>query len=89
MKGDNEWLDSSPEVYSVTIAKFPTAAEFPIEIQGFKTKSLFDTWAQVSNISYDCYKEFTSKTILNTNVTAKVSSADGSNLGPLGVVKCS
>ena len=42
MESDNEWLDS-PQVYSFTISKFPAAADYPIEIQGFKTKSLFDT----------------------------------------------
>ena len=53
MESDNEWLNSPPEVYSVTISKFPTTVDFPIEIRG-----LFKTEAQVSCVSYDCYREF-------------------------------
>ena len=45
MENDIEWLDSQPQVHSVTLSKFPTAADCPIEIQGFKTESLFDTEA--------------------------------------------
>ena len=67
------------------MSKFPTAADFPIEIQGCKTESLFDTGPQVSFISYDCYKEFTSKTRINANIEANISSVDGSNLGTIGV----
>ena len=59
MESDNELLDSPPQVNSVIIIKFPTAADFPIEIQGHKTKSIFDTGAQLSCISHDCYIEFT------------------------------
>ena len=58
IESGNQWLDSPQQVYSFTISNFPTAAHFSIEIQGFKTKSWFDTVAQVSCISYDCYKEF-------------------------------
>ena len=59
MENDNGWLDSPLQGYSVTISKFPAAAEFPIEIQPFKTKILFDTGTQVSCISYDSYNKFT------------------------------
>ena len=52
-------------------------------------KSLFDTGPQVSCISYECYKEFTLKTKVNTEVRTRVSSADGSNLGPIGTFMCS
>ena len=52
MESENDWLISPPDVYSVTISKFPTAVDFPFEIQGFKTKHLFNTGAQVSCISY-------------------------------------
>ena len=62
---------------------FPMTADFPIEIQGFKTESLFDTGAQVNFISYDCYREFTSKAKIDTNVKTEVISADRSNLGPI------
>ena len=50
---------STIKVYSLTISEFPTAADFLIKIQGLKTKSLFHAGAQVSCISYDCYREFT------------------------------
>ena len=36
-----------------------------------------------------CYREFTLQARKNMNEEAKVSSADGSNLGPTGVVICS
>ena len=75
-------------VYSVTISKFPTAGDFPIEIKGFKTDSLFDTGVQVSCISYDCCKEITSKARINTNSKAEVSSDDRSNFAPMGLVIC-
>ena len=76
MESNKELLDSPWQVYSVTISKFPTSAEFPIEIQGCKTNSLFDTGVQISCISYDCYREFTLKTKIYTKVKAKVDSAD-------------
>ena len=57
-ENESEWLDSPQQVYSVTICKFPTAADILIEMQGCTTYSLFDTEAQVSCVSYDCYREF-------------------------------
>ena len=50
---------------------------------------MFDTGAQVSCISYDCYKKSTLKTKIDINIKAKVSSAEGSNLGPTEVAICS
>ena len=70
------------------MSKFPAAADYLIEIQGSKTKSLFDTGGHVSCISYDCYSKFILKTKIDMTVKAKGSSADGSNLGPIGVVLC-
>ena len=75
MKSDNEWLNSPPQVLSVTISKFPTAADFLIEIWGFKMDRLFDKGAKVSCTFYNCYRELTPKTKINTNIKAKVSSA--------------
>ena len=89
-KSDNEWINSPPEMYSIKISKFPTVADFPIEIQEkFNIKSLFNTGAQVSCISYDCYREFKLETKKDTNVRATASSADGSNIGPIGIATCS
>ena len=62
MESDNERLNSPQKVYLVTISTFQTAADFPVEIQGYKTNSLFDAGAQAPCISYDCYREFTLKT---------------------------
>ena len=50
---------------------------------------MFDTEAKVSCISCDCYREFMSKPKTDTNFKANISSADRSNLGPIGVVTCS
>ena len=61
MESNNEWLNSLQHVYSVTISKFPAAADFPIEIQGCKTNILFDAGAQVSSIPYNCYRKLTLK----------------------------
>ena len=83
MESENEWLNSKPQLYSVTISKLPTAADFHIEIQECKTKSSFDTGAQVSCISSHCYKESTRNTRISTNVETKVISADISNLEPI------
>ena len=32
MESDNKWMDSPPQVYSVTPSKFSTAADLPIEM---------------------------------------------------------
>ena len=48
MESDNEWLDSPQQVYSVTISKFLTVVNFPLEIKKSKTRSLFDMGTQVS-----------------------------------------
>ena len=74
---------------SVTIYMFPTVTDFPIKIQGFKTKNLFNTGAQVSCISSECYREFKLKTKIEMNVRATVSSANQSNLGPIRNATCS
>ena len=60
-----------------------------MEIQGFKTKSLFDTQAHIYCIPYNCYREFKLKTKIDTNITATISSADGSNFGLIGIATCS
>ena len=88
-ENDNELPDSPTQVCLVIISNLPTAADFPIEIQGCKTDNLFNTRAQISCIIYDCYKEFMSKTKIDINIKAKVSSEERSNLGPIGVVICS
>ena len=89
MESDDEWLNSLPQVYSVTITKFPTMVDFPIEIQGFKTNCLFDTGAQLSCIIYEFYRKPTwEKKNIDMNIKAKVSSADGSNLVHKGVDIC-
>ena len=58
-------------------------------MQVCKTNTFFGTGAQVSWISYDCYRELTLKTKINTKVKAKISSSDGSTLGPIGIDLCS
>ena len=88
MDSYNEWLDSPLQVYSVTISECQPSADFLIENQELKTKSMFDTGAQTSCISYDCYREFTSITKIDMNVEYKVTSANESNLVPIGVVIC-
>ena len=50
----------------VSIFKNPTAADFPIEIQGYKIYSLFATGTQVSHISYSFYSNFIVKPEINT-----------------------
>ena len=62
IESDDEWLDSPPQVYLVTISKFPTAAGFPIDMEACKINSLLDRETKVSCITYDCYKEFTLNT---------------------------
>ena len=53
IESDNKWLNSPQQVYLDPISKFPTVADFPIEIQGCKINNLFDTGAQVCHISYN------------------------------------
>ena len=36
----------------------PMGADFPIEIQGYKTNSLFDAGGHVTCISHGCYRKF-------------------------------
>ena len=77
------------QVYSVTISKFPTAANFPIEIQGSKTKGLFDKTPKYLIYPMIAAKNLHKKTRINTSIEAKVHSADRSHLGPIGIVICS
>ena len=76
-------MDSLPQLYLVTYSKLLTAADFHIEIPGCKMNSLFNTGAQVSCIPYDCYREFTLKTKIDTNVKAKLNSTNSQNVGPI------
>ena len=74
-------------MYSVTISRFPIAENFPIEILGCKTNGLFKTATQVSCTSYGYYREFKLKAKIDINVRATVRSANGSNLGLIGIAK--
>ena len=56
---------------------------FQLKIQGYKTKSLFDTGDQVSCIFYSCYRQLSIESKIDTKVRLKAISADGSSLGPL------
>ena len=67
-ESDNERIESPPEVYSGATSKFPYTSDFHIEIQGFKTKSLFDTGVHASCISKDCYNELNLKIKIDTNI---------------------
>ena len=58
MENDNDGLDSLQQIYSVTISEKAIGADIPVEIQEYKTKSLFDTGTQVFCISHNCYKQF-------------------------------
>ena len=73
-------------MYLVTTSNFSTAADFPIKIQQLKPKSLLNKEAQVSYLSYDCYREFSCKQKIDTTDRATASSANGSSLGPLEFV---
>ena len=42
-ESDNEWLDSSQQIYTVTISVKPMGPDFPVETQGYITNSLFNT----------------------------------------------
>ena len=67
----------------VTISEEPTSGDFLIEIKGYKECGHFGTDTNGFCISDNCYRKFI------TNIHAKVSSADGSIIGPLGIVLCS
>ena len=75
------WNPSSntKQIYTVTISERPTAANFPIEIQGYNTRSLLDTGASVLCISYDWYGNFVKKSEIEENIHAKGTSADVSD----------
>ena len=49
MESGNKWPDSPPQVYSVTISKLPTAAEFSHKIEDFKTEFI---WFRSQSILY-------------------------------------
>ena len=48
--------------------------------------SLFDVDVLGSCTSYNCYSNFNNKAETEKNIHAKVTSADGSNLEPLGMI---
>ena len=52
MESDNKWLDSPQQIYLVTISKFPTEADFSIEIQRYKINSSLthEPWCLVYHI---------------------------------------
>ena len=73
----------------VTMSERPTTADIPIKIEGYSTNGLFDTGALVSWISYHFYSKLTIKLHIEMNNHAKVTSPNGSNLGPLRIILCS
>ena len=47
IESDNEWLDLSQQIYSVTISKKQMEADFLVEIQGYKRNSLLGKGEEV------------------------------------------